>query len=315
MHSVREFKIFTQKFTTPLPTANGLWEERQSIILKETYADSTFSFGEVAITPGFNSFSFQDALSEVKLWQKEDDRITYRYICPALSCMKASIWKEDALVTKEVVPACLYFERLRFSGYNQVIKRKIGLKPPKVEIPEILIWMNQLPAGSKVRLDPNQSLTNEHMIAWLYALEGNKKVEFIEQPVPGMPSDAILDIITSSKVPVALDEAIITLGGLRKVKELGWDGYFVVKPSLLDDWADTLCFLQEHPNVCVVSTVFESPIGYECVIRTCIHSNLIPGIDRRLFLGGKYEIDAHHQSSLIVPSVSNQKLDELWRRL
>ena len=315
MHSVREFKIFTQKFTTPLPTANGLWEERKSIILKETYADSTFSFGEIATTPGFNSFSFQDAFAEVKLWQRGDDRLNYRYICPALSCMKSSIWREESLIAKEVVPASLYFEKLKPSHYNQVIKRKIGLKPPKIEIPEILSWMNQLPAESQVRLDPNQSLTNNQLNTWLHALEGNKKVEFIEQPVRGMPSDEILNLITSLKVPVALDEAIITLGGLRKVKELGWDGYFVVKPTLLDDWSDTLCFLREYSNVCVVSTVFESPIGYECVIRACMHSNLIPGIDRKVFLKGKYEIDAHHQSNLYVPSVTNRKLDELWKRL
>lgn len=315
MQSVREFKIFTQKFTTPLPTAHGLWEERKSVILKETYTDSTFSFGEVATTPGFNSFSFQDALAEVQLWQKGEDRLTFRYICPALSCMKSSIWKEDALTTKEVVPACLYFEKLKSSDYKQVIKRKIGLKPSKIEIPEILRWMNQLPADSQVRLDPNQSLTNNQLNAWLHALEGNKKLEFLEQPIPGMPPDAIMDIITSLKVPVALDEAIITLGGLRKVKELGWDGYFVVKPSLLDDWDDTLSFLQEHSNVCVVSSVFESPIGYECVIRACTYSNLTPGIDRRIFLGGKYEIDDHHQATLNVTSVSNQKLDQLWRRL
>lgn len=315
MHIKREFKIFRQKFNTPLRTAHGLWDVRETILLKETYDGRSFSFGEVAPTPGFNAFTLKDALKETEIWLLEGDNELYKWINPAITSLKSSIWKNCASKVKKVVPASLYFNSGKIPKYCGVIKKKIGLKCPKEEIPEVLSWIKNLPTSMRVRLDPNQSFDLEKLQVWLDALEDHERVEFIEQPVPGIPCDEILNIISMSSVPIALDEAIVSHGGLRTVKKLGWDGYFVVKPTLLDDWSETISFIKDYPDKCIVSTVFESPIGYEAVIRTCLHSNLVPGVDRRVYQGCSTEFKLHHKPVLSIPSVKNDLLNKLWNNL
>ena len=312
---VREFKIFRQKFITPLRTAHGLWEVRNSILLKETHEDSSYSFGEVAPTPGFNNYSLDDALKEAKVWKQKGNKERYRCINTAISSVKSFVWKKCSTESRKVIPASLYFEAAKVPKNCSVIKRKIGLKSQREEILDVLNWLKKLPATVGVRLDPNQSLNFEKLQGWTDALEGNRKVEFIEQPVPGIPCDKIINLMTESGISMALDEAIITHGGLRKIMERGWGGYFVVKPTLLHNWSDSLSFIKEYPDKCVVSTAFESPIGYEAVIRACMYSNLVPGIDRSVFKGCRNEFKLHHNHSLNIPSVKNDSLNVLWNSL
>ena len=89
--------------------------------------------------------------------------------------------------------------------------------------------------------------------------------------------------------------------------EQNWNGFYVIKPTLLPDWKGTIKFASENPNKTVFSTVFESPFGYEALIRASSFSNL-EGISRTCFSQIPTELDCHHQASFkdtICNAISN----------
>ena len=98
-------------------------------------------------------------------------------------------------------------------------------------------------------------------------------------------------------------------------KKAGWTGFYVIKPFLFPDWDQVLSFIKSEPQRSVVSTVFESPFGYEALIRCAAYSKMVAGIDRSLFQGDDREFPQHHRTPLYPGSVASSSLDELWDSL
>ena len=173
----------------------------------------------------------------------------------------------------------------------------------------------ELPVDTKVRLDPNQSWSVSVLRKWIDAFYEEKKIEFIEQPLPHAQIDEMFEIAIDSPIPFALDESVVALGDLHKLEKMNWNGYFIIKPSLLSDWPRTIEFIRKNPSKSVLSTVFESPFGYEALLRCCTFSSNSAGIDRKIFFGKTEEFEEHHLDRLQVPCITNRRLANLWNSL
>ena len=105
------------------------------------------------------------------------------------------------------------------------------------------------------------------------------------------------------------------MGGPQPAKEQGWNGFYVIKPTLLNDWSLTLKFAKENPDKTVFSTVYESPFGYEALVRACRFSNLEAGISRETLKHNNSELAGHHAEILESLAVSISELNDLWEKL
>jgi len=314
MNTSRQFRIYDEKFAFPLRTAHGEWEGRRSMILREEKEDGLVSYGEVAPTPGFGDCSLDDLLSEAQVWVRMESPNHSLIFLSALSCLSSEIWRTvDGFEKKPVLCAGLDAPGENVPSLTR--KRKIGLRSPKDEIDEILEWVSGLPDRSKVRLDANGSLNLESLRLWIDALEGESRLEFVEQPLPDVQFDDLKLLSRETSVPFALDETIVSAGGPEALRQRGWEGYCVIKPSLIPNWRETIRFIKSEPEKSIVSTVFESPFGYEAVCRCASHSIAVAGLDRSLFRGNSKEFVEHHACPLIPHAVSIRQLDQLWASL
>ena len=155
-------------------------------------------------------------------------------------------------------------------------KRKIGLGSPQEEIEEILEWMSSLPDRSKIRLDANGSLNVESLQLWLDALEGVSGLEFVEQPLPVGQFEELKLISRETSVRFALDETVVSEGGPDALRQRGWEDIALSSLSH-SGLGETIRFIKSAPEKSIVSTVFESPFGYEAVCRCALIPTPLPG--------------------------------------
>lgn len=314
MNASRQFRIYDEKFDYSLHTSHGVWEHRGSMILREENDDGLVSYGEAAPTPGFAGCGLEDLLPEARAWVRGENLNHSPVFLSALSCLSSEIWRaSDDFEKKTVLSAVLDASGENVSSFTR--KRKIGLVSPKEEIDEILGWMSDLPDQSKVRLDANGSLNIESLRLWVDALESESRLEFVEQPLPDAQFDDLKLLSRETSVLFALDETIVSAGGPEALRQRGWEGYYVIKPSLIPDWRETIRFIKSEPEKSIVSTVFESPFGYEAVCRCASFSIAVAGLDRSLFKGNSKEFIEHHACPLIPNAVGIRQLDQLWASL
>ena len=312
MSQIREFKRYNLKFKTSTKSAHGVWAKKEGLIFMEKSESGVSSFGEVGLVPGFSKHSLGDLIDEAKVWVWGGRIERYKFIQPALSCLKSDLWNQDLNHQTEVKYAKMFHDFGEINEPNLTIKKKIGLEDVKIEIKKITSWFEKMPVSTRVRLDANESLNYEKLLRWMDALYENPKLDFIEQPLSGIPDDKLLKLVDENDFPVALDESIFALGNPSKLLDMGWSGFFVLKPSLLEDWDETIDFIKHNANKSVVSTVYESPFGFEALSRVCRFSNLVSGVDRSIFVGNALEIESHHSDPLLVPSASIEELEILW---
>jgi O-succinylbenzoate synthase len=314
MKPQRSYLLFKQPFVNPLQTSKGIWEERTSLVLRSDHGDGNVSFGEVGSLPGFWNFDLNAAEKEARFWCEggcaEDQ---YTYLNPAITAIKSSIWK--AGLANSVLPQTAKIWESNLSMKKGVIKRKIGIFPLEDEIPFVLDWLPKLPVGVRVRLDPNESFSREDLLRWTDALSGYSSVEFIEQPTGPKDDEWLIEFSSTSPIPIALDEALLRINLKGDMFAIPSNLYFVIKPILFSDWQDLHNFCSDKSRKIIFSTSFESPFGYEALIRMSTMSSHSPGLDRSFFCGNVHEFPEHHQPILSSPAVTNIKLAKLWDSL
>jgi len=316
MNIVREFKIISQKFDSPHLSSNLSWEVRESIVLRELKQTGEYVYGEIAPVPGFPfQPSIPEILIEAEKWASNKQISNSGILAPALSCMNSEIWKMNSnqkakRIERSDLISTSNSESRRFS-----LKRKIGLFPVSEEIKKIKEWFRTLDPFSKVRLDANGSLSMNELSLWSTEFSSEIRIEYIEQPVNDDFRDELFEFSRNSKLPLAIDETIVAMGSPQPAKEQGWNGFYVIKPTLLTDWSLTLKFAKENPDKTVFSTVYESPFGYEALVRACRFSNLEAGISRETLKHNNSELAGHHAEILESPAVSMSELNDLWEKL
>ena len=58
----------------------------------------------------------------------------------------------------------------------------------------------------------------------------------------------MFEMAIDSPIPFALDESVVALGDLHELEKMKWNGYFIIKPSLLSDWPRTIEFIRKNPS-------------------------------------------------------------------
>ena len=313
----RQYKIYRHKFVTPLRTAHGNWSVRESIILREKSNEGRVSFGELCPTPGFNTSTIEELLPLVEAWVAGLDFQFNHLMQSAISCLASEIWNTSYNVESksDVFSAELITLSKSVGNISTTYKKKIGIKIIEVEIREVEKILNSISKESMIRLDANESLSVEELLKWNEAFANETRIQFIEQPLQRDKIAELLSVEKELSVPLALDESLVWKNDLSFFEKKGWQGFYVIKPCLFPNWKKTITFIRSQPLRSVVSTVFESPFGYEAVARCTFLSNQVAGLDRSLFKLNAKEFPQHHRRPLSSESLSISVLDQLWGEL
>ena len=311
-----EVKPLRRNFREPFATAMGTWRTRESIVVRVKYMDGHVGFGEVAPTPGFRGETFSDAHRFLSLWEPQMEIPDHLPLCrAALGCAGSSLWRTQTAFPKIKTAALLRSPEGTNLPLNNVLKAKIGVGELGAEIATIENLLTHLPAGSRLRLDANGSLSRTEAKAWLDTFEGCSQIEFLEQPLATTDRNGLLSLAENNSLALALDESLFDVQIAEEFLADGWPGYFVFKPTLCWDWREMETFLRNEPTRCVVSSVFESPFGFEAVLRAASLVETVAGIGVNTFFV-EDDFSLHTMDMVLQPGeVDIPQLEELWRSI
>ena len=317
MNHLRQSKIYRRKFRNQLQTSRGTWSQRESIVLREQDGEGRVSFGELCPTPGFHFFQLDDLFPIVKDWELGNNYKDNPLISSAISCIGSEIWDSPIKhkATKEVFTSELYSTKTAIKKGTNIYKIKIGLYEIEREIENIFELFDLISPKSLVRLDANESLAIKDVLRLNDVFRNESRFDFLEQPLPREDLSQLFELDSKLDIRLALDESLVWKNDLDFFTENGWSGFFVIKPTLFSDWGKTIKFIKANPTRTIVSTVFESPFGFEAVCRCASYSDLYAGLDRNLFNKDATEFVHHHQQPIKVGNLSISMLDSLWERL
>jgi o-succinylbenzoate synthase len=291
-----EFRPYQRRFVRSLTTNHGKWDIREGIILRLTDELGKIGWGEIAPISWFGSETLEQALDFCRQLSGEiTDEIIFSIPDELPACQfgfeSALEWAMGSVRNEEnnsitpnfslLTPNSLFYSALLPSGEAALnewetlwqqgyhtFKWKIGVYAiaDELEIFESLIYT--LPAFSKLRLDANGGLTYEEANLWLRTCDNFKanpelplEIEFIEQPLPVEQFQQMLELSTSYKTAIAIDESVATLAQLATCYQQGWRGIFVIKPGIAGSPSRLRTFCHQHKIDTVFSSVFETAIG------------------------------------------------------
>ncbi|MDM9583052.1 o-succinylbenzoate synthase [Nostoc sp. GT001] len=293
-----EFRPYQRRFLRSLTTNHGKWDIREGIILRLTDESGKVGWGEIAPISWFGSETLEQALDFCRQLAGEITDETIFSIpdeLPACQFGFESAWEmgsrgageqggrgaeEKNLNLSSALHSFSYsgllpsgeaalnqWETLWQQGYR-TFKWKIGVYAiaDELEIFESLI--HTLPTSTKLRLDANGGLSYEEANLWLWTCDNLKEnpelpleIEFIEQPLPVEQFQQMLELSTSYKTAIALDESVATLKQLAVCYQQGWRGIFVIKPGIVGSPSRLRKFCHQHKIDTVFSSVFETAIA------------------------------------------------------
>ncbi len=141
------------------------------------------------------------------------------------------------------------------NGYR-TFKWKVGVEEGKDERVLLRKLLAALPAEARLRLDANGAFSAAGCAAWMEALAGEPRVEFLEQPMPPGYERKMASMAEASGVRVALDESVATR---EQAERCGaeWPGIFVLKPALFGAPRELRAWRRGREDRIVYSTAFE----------------------------------------------------------
>jgi len=151
----------------------------------------------------------------------------------------------------------------------RVFKWKVGVGAPDDELAILDDLLGALPSGSRLRLDANGSWNRRTASHWLDRA-ADRPIEFVEQPVAPTAKgadDTLLGLASDYPVPLALDESLVADGDVARWLDLGWKGFFVVKPLLLRNPKAVLDRLEKAGARVVFSSCLETALGARASLR------------------------------------------------
>ncbi|MEH2330377.1 o-succinylbenzoate synthase [Nostoc sp.] len=283
-----EFRPYQRRFLRSLTTNHGNWDIREGIILRLTDESGKLGWGEIAPISWFGSETLEQALDFCHQLPGEiTDKIIFSIPdeLPACQFGFESAWEwgseffsmPHAQSYSALLPAgeaaLNQWKTLWQQGYR-TFKWKIGVYAiaDELEIFESLI--HTLPASTKLRLDANGGLSYEEANLWLRTCDNLKangklplEIEFIEQPLPVEQFQQMLELSTSYKTAIALDESVATLRQLAACHQQGWRGIFVIKPGIVGSPSRLRKFCHQHQIDTVFSSVFETAIARQAALQ------------------------------------------------
>ena len=288
------FRYFSQKFTNPIITNHGVWEIRESVIIRLIDEKNNISWGEISPISWFGSETIQQALDFCnQLPQTITKEIIFAIPNNLPSCQFAF---ESALIPTHEGGFCLCSRdfqslnsNLTYSGllsagksalnqWNNLWKQgyktfkwKIGVDDINQELEIFDLLISSLPTSAKLRLDANGGLTYQQAELWLNKCDQLlPKIEFIEQPLPPGKFIEMQELSNFYFTPIALDESIANLQQLESCFQQGWRGIFVIKPGIVGSPFRLRQFCKKHQIDVVFSSVFATEIGRQAALQLAV---------------------------------------------
>jgi O-succinylbenzoate synthase len=276
------FRRYSLAFRQPVRTSGGSWAPREGVYVRVERPGGTVGFGEAAPIPLFGRESADeieaacralgDRIGTDAVSQVPENLGTLRN---AVSCALAGAPgapRHNSLGVAALLPAgrgALDDAPPKADAGFRVFKWKVGVGAADDEMAILDDLLGALPGGSKVRLDANGAWDRRTAGKWM-AFSSDRPVEFVEQPLaPGSKGieDSLSGLGADYPVPIALDESISGNGDVSRWLDLGWRGYFVIKPSLLGDPDAAVARLIAARAKVVFSSALETAMGAQASLR------------------------------------------------
>jgi O-succinylbenzoate synthase len=320
-------RAYRRPLQRPLVTARMHWNVREGILVRLQDARGRTGFGEIAPLAEFGTETIDearklcgsipeatstDALNELLLsappacafgiWSALEELRTPEQSLPPVPSAALLPLRDDSvsLIRDERSRGCDTF------------KIKLGTMEARLEKPILEAVLQTLHPGERLRLDPNQSWDLATLEDWMQVVRNHPQhVEFIEEPLrPGLLSPKELVRLASDlPIPLALDESLATAGPLLWIN-LGWPGFWVVKPSLMGvpHW---LAPLSGMAGRVVMSSAFETLIGMDALVRL---TSGFPGTSHGLGTDGNFNdgFGPSREGNRIRPATLKEK-ETLWK--
>jgi len=274
------YRPYRLPFRVPMRTAHGTWLEREGLLVRLEDEDGAVGWGEAAPMPEFGTESAPEAEAACRaLSGPVGDR---ELAAPAgMPCLEAALRAaqaelearhlgktgpgpvRDALPVAALLPAGRGAPaelRRRADADFRTFKWKVGAGDADEELGLFDEICAELPPGAKIRLDANGAWDRRRAERWLDRCAG-RPVEFVEQPVARGADDLLMGLARDHPTTVALDESLVGDRDVGRWLALGWNGVFVVKPSLLADLSGSLAILAAAGADVVFSSALETAVG------------------------------------------------------
>ena len=280
------FRYFSQKFTKPMITNHGIWEIRESIIIRLIDEKDQITWGEISPISWFGSETIKQALDFCyQLPQTITKEIIFAIPDKLPACQFAfessthpggfrlcsSDFQSPNLTYSGLLPAgksaLNQWSNLWEQGYK-TFKWKIAVDDINQELEIFDLLISSLPISAKLRLDANGGLTYQEAELWLQKCDQFlPKIEFIEQPLPVDKFREMQELSNSYFTTIALDESIANLHQLELCFQQGWRGIFVIKPGIFGSPFRLKEFCKKRQIDVVFSSVFETEIGRQAALQ------------------------------------------------
>ncbi|MEO0350385.1 MAG: o-succinylbenzoate synthase [Cyanobacteria bacterium P01_A01_bin.15] len=321
-----EFRPYHRRFRQPVHTHYGEWQVRDGLILKLTDEDGRSGFGEVAPLPWFGSETFEQALDFCEQLPGQLSDHAVPSLLPTLPACQFGLESVFGSLERKLRPihlpnaqcgvllprgeASLESWQPLWQQGHRVFKCKIGVGPIATEMEWLDRLLGQLPLGAKLRLDANGGLNELAARQWLDWCDRNgQRIEFLEQPLPPNDFDTLMRLNYRYHTPIALDESIASLEQLKAHFHRGWDGVYIIKASIMGSPQRLQHFYHKYPIDLVISSVFETAVGRQALIRLAIDLAMAyPDIPHRALGLGT-------QQWFTNDGLSQTNWQQLWQRL
>lgn len=142
------------------------------------------------------------------------------------------------------------------------VKWKVAALADAVERQTLEVLLTLLPPSCRLRLDANGGWDRPTAAAWAERLAGDGRLEWLEQPLPAADHSGLRQL--ARRLPVALDESLRHPAG-PPAHGADWPGWWVRRPALEGDPRPLLATLAAGAPRCMISTAFETGIGWRLV--------------------------------------------------
>lgn len=200
--------------------------------------------------PGSLAFGIGAALAELEGWAGEAAR---GGLAEGWLAAPPSAWLLPAGAA--VLPALE--EALASNAHT--LKWKVAAGHDALERQLLEAVLERLPEGGRLRLDANGGWDRATAAAWAERLEGEPRLEWLEQPLADDDLEGLEALV--ARLPVALDESLWRHPWLRQ----RWSGWQVRRPALEGDPRPLLAALAAGRAGWMVSTAFETGVGRRLV--------------------------------------------------
>ena len=278
-----EFRPYRRPFRLALQTHHGTWRDREGIIIRLKDDTGRVGWGEIAPLPWFGSEDQAAALAFCHSWPQEfpPERIFqipaslpacqmgFETAWEALNRIDRAQHEGVQLAQSGLLPtgaAALEAWPLLWQAGHRTFKLKIGVSRLEQEHAQVMALRRSLPPEAKLRLDANGGLSEPEARAWL-TLSDRLGIEFLEQPLPPNQFETLMTLSQQYQTPLALDESVATVDQLKACFAQGWRSLFVVKAAIAGSPRQLRQFGQTHPVSLIFSTVFETCVGRQAILR------------------------------------------------